>query len=166
MSKVETTGVRRSRGITYPAPTPKARMSGWILAGVAASTAVAFILSTTWYIVFGAARAGMLGTGAAITSAAPPSWMVLLELLRTGVVAAAAALAVARLPVRTLVQAMQLALVAWVAFPAVLLTGSVLWDGTPVALAAIHGGDWLLKVVVVTLLAVVARRRAERGTPS
>ena len=39
----------------------------------------------------------------------------------------------------------------------VLLTGSVVHEKVPWRLAAIHGGDWLLKLLLVS--AVVARRR-------
>jgi len=34
----------------------------------------------------------------------------------------------------------------------VLLTGSVIWESAPRQLAAIHAGDWLLKLVVISIL--------------
>ena len=46
--------------------------------------------------------------------------------------------------------ALALALALWVAFPVVLLAGSVFHERVPVALAAVHAGDWLLKLLVVT----------------
>lgn len=37
----------------------------------------------------------------------------------------------------------------WLAFPAVLLTGSILWERVPPVTAAIHAGDWLLKLLLI-----------------
>lgn len=45
---------------------------------------------------------------------------------------------------------MALALALWVAFPAVLLAGSVFHERVPVPLAAIHAGDWLIKLLLIT----------------
>ena len=44
----------------------------------------------------------------------------------------------------------QLALALWIGFPVVLLTGSVIHEKVPPMLAAIHAGDWLLKLLVIT----------------
>jgi hypothetical protein len=48
--------------------------------------------------------------------------------------------------------ALLLALVLWVAFPLVLLTGSIIWERVPWQTAAIHAGDWLLKLLLVALV--------------
>jgi hypothetical protein len=45
-----------------------------------------------------------------------------------------------------------LGLVLFAGFPFVLLTGSVLWDKVDWRLAAIHGGDWFLKLLVISLI--------------
>ena len=50
-----------------------------------------------------------------------------------------------------------LGLLAWVGFPLVLFSGSVLHERYPWPLAAIHLGDWLLKLLLVA--AVVAAWR-------
>ncbi len=42
-----------------------------------------------------------------------------------------------------------LGLVLWLGFPALILTGSVLWDSVSWQLAAVHTGDWLAKLVVI-----------------
>ena len=44
-------------------------------------------------------------------------------------------------------------LALWVGFPLVLWTGAVVHEDTPVRLAALHGGDWLLKLLALGLLA-------------
>ena len=45
-----------------------------------------------------------------------------------------------------------LAAMLWLGFPAVLLTGSMLWERTPLVTAALHAGDWLLKLVLVAVV--------------
>ena len=44
-----------------------------------------------------------------------------------------------------------LALIIWVGFPLVLLTGSVIWEKVHPATAAMHAGDWLLKLVLIAV---------------
>jgi hypothetical protein len=50
-----------------------------------------------------------------------------------------------------------LGLALWTAFPFVLWTGAVVHEGTPWRLAAIHAGDWLVKLVVVGAIVSVWR---------
>jgi hypothetical protein len=40
----------------------------------------------------------------------------------------------------------------WVAFPAVLLIGSITQEGVPWKLGAIHGGDWLAKLLIIAVI--------------
>ena len=48
------------------------------------------------------------------------------------------------------------ALVLWIGFPLVLWVGAVIHENTPVKLAAIHGGDWLLKLLLIgTIVAIL-----------
>jgi len=42
-----------------------------------------------------------------------------------------------------------LALLTWVGFPVVLLTGSITWERVPPVTAAMHAGDWLVKLLLV-----------------
>ncbi len=48
--------------------------------------------------------------------------------------------------------ALVLALLLWVGLPFVLLTGSVLWEKVHPATAAMHAGDWLLKLLLIALI--------------
>lgn len=45
-----------------------------------------------------------------------------------------------------------LGLALWLGFPFVLLTGSMIWDRVPAPTAALHAGDWLLKLVVISAI--------------
>lgn len=70
-------------------------------------------------------------------------------------VALAIAWGVSRLGLTDLRSALGLALVLWVAFPIVLLAGSVIWEDVPTKLAAIHAGDWLVKLSAVTVIVAI-----------
>ena len=37
-------------------------------------------------------------------------------------------------------------------FPVMILVGATLWDKRPWKLSAIHGGDWLLKILLVAII--------------
>ena len=51
--------------------------------------------------------------------------------------------------------AAHIGLILWVGFPVILLTGSVIWDNVPWKVAAIHAGDWLVKLLVISIIASV-----------
>lgn len=75
--------------------------------------------------------------------------------MRSAAVALAIAWAVSRLGLTELPSALGMAVVAWVAFPVVLLVGSVIWEDVPAKLAAIHAGDWLVKLLAVTAIVAI-----------
>ena len=118
---------------------------------IAVAVVLAFVASTVWYIVFGAERERLLGTGGG-ASERPPVWMVLVELVRSFVVAYVLAVLFGLVGVAGFIGAVGLGLLMWVGFPVVLLVGSVIWDKVPLKLAAIHAGDWLVKILLVTMI--------------
>lgn len=129
-------------------------MSGTSYLAIVVATGVAFGISMVWYGAFGKPYAELLagyraaGAGPA-AGARPPAWKLLVELARSLAVAAVLAGAATGLELDNLGQALLLGLVAWIGFPAAILTGSAIWDGVPWRLAAIHAGDWLVKLLVV-----------------
>jgi hypothetical protein len=123
-----------------------------VLAVVVAAVAV-FVVSSVWYVVFAEPRAALLGGSAGAASEERPSvWMVLLELVRSALVASVVAGLAAHLELDSVGSVVVLGLVLFVGFPFVLLTGSVIWDKVNPRLAAIHGGDWLLKLLVISVV--------------
>lgn len=54
--------------------------------------------------------------------------------------------------------AIQLAVLLWFGFSALMWAGAVMWENTPWALAAIHSGDWLCKTILISLVVGVWRR--------
>ena len=119
------------------------------------ATVVAFVISGTYYTALGARLARLS------PAYAEPGGLgvvtIVLELVRSLVVAVVVAGLATGLGLDGLGQALRLALVLWVAFPVVLLLGSVIHERVPPLLAAIHSGDWFLKLAAVTSIVTVWR---------
>ncbi|MDP9865712.1 MULTISPECIES: DUF1761 domain-containing protein [Streptosporangium] len=124
------------------------------LAIVAAAVA-SFVISSVWYAVFDRQRTELLGGADAAAGGRPPAWKVLVELFRSLVVASVLAGLAARMEITDWTGAALLGSAAWIGFPFVLLTGSVIWDNAPWKLAAVHAGDWLVKLLVITVMVSV-----------
>ena len=75
--------------------------------------------------------------------------MLPVELARSATVATAVAVARRRSGAGDRASRLRLAAGLWAAFPVVLLTGSVVHEKVPWQQAAIHGGDWLVKLLLV-----------------
>jgi len=119
--------------------------------GLAVAAVAAFVLSSTYYTLTTPLEVRALGDRA-LDRGRPAPWQVLTELVRTAVVALAFAWLADRSDLLDLPGSLQLALVAWLAFPVVLLPGSVTWERVPPVTAAIHAGDWLLKLLLIAVV--------------
>lgn len=133
------------------------RRMNYVALGVV--TVAAFLLSSVYYspLIFGKQFLALSGFAA---PPKPSAVKALCELLRTFVLAWVIAWLVLQLEIADWKRALRLGLLLWVGFPLILLTGSVLWQGTPAELAAIHSGDWLIKLVLIPITAAVWRGRA------
>jgi hypothetical protein len=129
-------------------------------ARVAVAAGAAFVTSAAWYTGFAEPYASLLGDRA--TAGPSPTATAVVELGRSLVVSAALAAILRRLDIQRVRDALSVAMLAWAAFPATLMIGSVIHDGVPVALAAIHAGDWLVKLSVVATVLVKLRGRDQR----
>jgi hypothetical protein len=116
--------------------------------GIAAAAVAAFFLSSVYYAVATPFERRALGA-AALDRARPKPWKVLAELVRTAIVASAFAWIAARAGFLDVGHGVVLALVAWIGFPLVLLSGSVIWEKVHPVTAAMHAGDWLLKLLLI-----------------
>lgn len=120
---------------------------------IAAAAVAAFILSGVWYAVFGGQLSRLHPAYA--EGGGPSGSVVVVELVRNLVVATVIAGLISRLPVGTWPGAILLGLALWVGFPVVLLSGSVYHEKVPAQLAAIHGGDWLLKLLAIAVIVTI-----------
>jgi hypothetical protein len=85
-----------------------------------------------------------------------PGWQLpLVELGRGLLLSAVVAGVAAYAGITTFAGGLLLGLVLWVGLPAVLFAGAVFHEGLPARRAAIHAGDWLLKLLVVGAVVAV-----------
>ncbi len=117
---------------------------------VAAVSAV--VASTVYYVGFTGQLARLSPAYADAADTSPPPWKVGVEFVRSLIVALVLAGFAERMAVSDLSGALGLGLAAWVGFPVVLLVGSVIWERIRPKLAAIHAGDWLIKLLGIAVI--------------
>lgn len=123
---------------------------------IAVAAVAVFVVSAVYYIAF-TGRLRQLSPAYADAEATPPPLVIVGEILRSLVVGVVVAGLVSLIGITDVVGAIQLALALWIGFPVVLLTGSVIHEKVPPMLAAIHAGDWLLKLLVITTIVTIWR---------
>ena len=131
-----------------------------ILSVIVALVAAAFI-SGIWYspMLFG--RQWVALRSAALHVAPDPyiaPWKPLVEVIREIVVAYVLTRLVSLLQITRLTSALNLGFWVWMGFPVTMLVGASLWDNKPWALSLIHGGDWLTKMIVMSVVITLTRR--------
>jgi hypothetical protein len=118
-----------------------------------------FVLGWLWYspLLFFKPwmRARGLDPAVAMAGAKMPGGKLVIELVRCIVLAYVVAHFVAALGVNNWLGAIHLGIFLWIGFPVILLIGSILWENVPVKVAAIHAGDWLVKLLVIPIIVSV-----------
>jgi len=120
---------------------------------------VVFVLGWLWYspLLFYKPwrRARGMDPAVAMAGAKMPTGKLVIELVRCLVLAYIVAHFVAALGITNWMGAVHFGIFLWIGFPVVLLVGSILWENTPVKVAAIHAGDWLVKLLVIPIIVSV-----------
>jgi hypothetical protein len=123
---------------------------------VLVAAVVVFVLGWLWYSPLLFYKPWMrlrgLDPDAAMANAKMPGGKLVMELLRCLVLAYIIAHLVGALGVSGWFGAVHFAVLMWIGFPVILLTGSVLWDNISWKVAAIHAGDWLVKLLVISII--------------
>lgn len=128
---------------------------------VLVAAVAAFIVGGIWYspLLFGRAYLTLRGLDPnAASGAAMPAAEIAGEFARCLVLASVLAAFVAMLRIGSLTAALGLGALVWLAVYTT-LAGSVLHDGTPWRLYAIHAGDGLVKIAVMTAILGLWRAR-------
>lgn len=118
---------------------------------------LAILFSVLYYFLLNkqvvALRATKLDKKEDVRTIATPNKIVI-ELVRTFVVGLVLAYAVQLLGISSFQQVVVLTFWLWLGFPVVLFVGQVIHEHFPGRLAAIHAGDWLVKLLILmTILA-------------
>jgi arginine exporter protein ArgO len=120
---------------------------------VLVGTVAAFVLGGAYYAAFGEQLA-TVSEAAAAQEPTPPSTLAI-EVLRSLLVAAVVAGIAAQGEIDYWAGGLLLGLALWVGFPLVLWIGAVVHDKAPAKLAVIHAGDWLVKLLAISVLIAV-----------
>lgn len=110
----------------------------------------AFVLSLFWYssVLFG-------GIWLKLSHADPdamPGWKMSIAPLRELIVCYALAYLIVHLGLFNWKRAASLGVGLWFAFHGVQMAGAVIWDNMPWMLGAVHAGDWLMKMLYMSIV--------------
>jgi len=127
---------------------------------VVVAAVAAFVMSSLWYTAFGKARMDLLDQDPRATAdmRKVPAWKKATELVRELVIAYVVARFVVMLGVVEWQAAVRLGVWLWFGFVFMILVGSIVWDNVSWKLAAIHAGDWLVKLPLMAVILGVWRR--------
>jgi len=123
------------------------------LLAVLVSAVVVFVAGFAYYAVLGDQLAEV--SDAAAAGEQPPPWKLAAEFSRGLILAAVIAGLASAAEIDEWPGGLLLGLTLWIGFPLVLWTGAVIHENTPYKLAAIHAGDWLVKLPVVAVIVSV-----------
>jgi hypothetical protein len=125
---------------------------------VIVAAVAAFVVSLVWYTVFGEEVMELRGIDSAnAADTATLAWTVLFVVAQSLVVAFMLAYFGGHLGIIDWKGALRLGALVWV-FPAMILLGSVVHENVPLMLAAIHAGDWLVKLLLMAVIIGVWRK--------
>lgn len=86
-------------------------------------------------------------------------WKLLVEIPRTFGVVFVMGRLLTMLGANDVRSAVKLALWLWFGFSALMWVGAVTWEQNPWQVAAIHSGDWLLKIVLIAVILSAWRKQ-------
>ena len=113
---------------------------------------IAFVASAIWYIVFGKEMAKVSTAFAAQQQQRPATWKMGAVIAQSIVIAFVLAYIIARSGATGWLDAAWIGFVLWLGLSAMQWVGSMLWENVPLKMALIHGGDWLLKMVLISII--------------
>jgi hypothetical protein len=123
---------------------------------VVVAAVAAFVVSSVWYIVFGKELAK---ASAAFAEAMqkPQPWKMLVVIVQSLVLALVLAYFIGLIGDVNWMGAVRVGVLLWIGLSAVQWVGSIMWEKVPLKMAAIHAGDWLVKLVLIAVIVGVWR---------
>ena len=118
---------------------------------VVVAAVAAFVASSVWYIVFGKELATASAAFAEVRQK-PQPWKMLGVLVTSLVLALVLAYFLGLIGNVDWVGAVRVGVLLWIGLAAMQWVGSMLWENVPLKMAAIHAGDWLVKLVLIAVI--------------
>ncbi len=125
---------------------------------VIVAAVVAFVGSAVWYVVFGRELAKVSPVFAELQAQKPAAWRMLAVFAGSLVLSFVVACVIGLNENVTWLGAVGIGILLWLGLPAVQWVSSMVWEKVPLTMAAIHAGDWLLKLVVISAIVGAWRR--------
>ena len=124
---------------------------------VGAAALAAFVMSSLYYSPLLLGNVWLAVDPGSAAGTIPSIGRVIGEIIRTLVITFVVARLIALLGGSDWKGAVRLALWLWFGFSGVMWVGAIMWEKTPWQVAAIHSGDWLLKIILIAVIVVVWR---------
>jgi uncharacterized protein DUF1761 len=118
---------------------------------VIVASLAAFVASSVWYIAFSRPLA-QLSPAMAAEMKSPANWKKIVVVVQSVVLASVLAYVIGRTGARGWLDSAGIGLVLWIGLSAVQWVGSIIWESVPVRLAALHAGDWLVKLLLISAI--------------
>lgn len=131
-------------------------MSGINFLAVTVAAVAAFVASAVWYIVFGKELAKVSAAFAEGLKNRQP-WKMLAVIAQSFVIALVLAYVLGLIGTLDWIGALRVSVLLWLGLAAMQWVGSMLWEKVPLKMAAIHAGDWLVKLVLIAVIIGVWR---------
>ena len=121
------------------------------LIAIVVASAVTFVLGGFYYTIL----AKQLASVSENAGGSMKPWQLAAEILRCIILATVVACLASMIGTDGWQDGLGLGLLLWLGFPLVLWIGAIVHERTPLKLAAIHGGDWLIKLPVIAVIVSV-----------
>jgi Protein of unknown function (DUF1761) len=125
---------------------------------VIVATVVAFVGSSVWYVVFGNELAKVSPVFAELQAQKPAAWRMIAVFAGSLVLSFVVAYLIGLKEDVTWMGAVGIGCLLWLGLSAVQWMSSMVWEKVPLTMAAIHAGDWLVKLVVISAIVGAWRR--------
>ena len=126
-------------------------MLGINFLAVVVAAIAAFVVSSVWYIVFGKELAKASAAFAEALQKRQP-WKMLGVIGTSLVLALVLAYFLGLIGNVDWMGAVRVGVLLWIGLAAMQWVGSMLWENAPLKMAAIHAGDWLVKLVLIAVI--------------
>jgi hypothetical protein len=128
------------------------------LVAVVVAAIASFVASAIWYVIFGdwVARLQHAWRGAPPADRPQAAQMAVFFGVQL-VIAMVVAILIGMTDIAGPLEAAGLGLLLWVGFCATQWVGSIIGEGVPPRLAAIHAGDWLAHLLIITIIVGIWR---------
>jgi hypothetical protein len=125
---------------------------------VIVAAVVAFVGSSVWYVVFGNELAKVSPVFAELQAQKPAAWRMIAVFAGSLVLSFVVAYLIGLKEDVTWMGAVGIGCLLWLGLSAVQWMSSMVWEKVPLTMAAIHAGDWLVKLVVISAIVGAWRR--------